>query len=310
MSKRVIILGIKGRFGRAAAGAFLSAGWQVRGFARNWGGITTSRDVEQVEGNAFDKKVLLAAVDGCDVIVNALNTPYEKWKDDLPRLTQNVIQAAKASGTTVMIPGNIYNFGEKMPAVLTEATPHLPTTRKGTLREEMEEAYAVAGKQGVQTIILRAGDFIERKKTGNWFDSYIANKARQGKVTYPGPLDRVHAWAYLPDMARAMVQLAEKRRSFAMFEEFGFEGFNLTGTELIRAIETFYGRPLKVQKMPWVVMGLLGRFIPNIREVMEMRYLWSVPHSIDGSKLAHTLPDFEATPLDRALEDVLFSSTP
>ncbi|MFP6688897.1 MAG: hypothetical protein VCD31_06170 [Alphaproteobacteria bacterium] len=28
---------------------------------------------------------------------------------------------------------------------------------------------------------------------------------------YPGPLDRLYVWAYLPDMARAMAVLAEKR---------------------------------------------------------------------------------------------------
>ena len=35
MSRRVIILGAKGRFGHAAADAFLAAGWQVRSFARS-----------------------------------------------------------------------------------------------------------------------------------------------------------------------------------------------------------------------------------------------------------------------------------
>ena len=35
MSRRVIILGAKGRFGRAAADTFLAAGWQVRSFARS-----------------------------------------------------------------------------------------------------------------------------------------------------------------------------------------------------------------------------------------------------------------------------------
>lgn len=305
MSQQVIVLGIKGRFGRAAADAFLNAGWRVRGFARNWAGVTLPNQVEKVEGDAFDPEALTGAVAECDVIVNALNPPYEKWTRDLPRLTQNVVEAGKTSQATVMIPGNVYNFGSKMPASLTEATPRAPTTRKGKLRDQMEESYAVAADEGVRTIILRAGDFIEREKTGNWFDSYIANKVEQRKVTYPGPLDRVHAWAYLPDMARAMVQLAEKRAAFAMFEEFGFEGFNLTGAELIEAMEKSCGYALKINKMPWLVMGLLGRIMPSIREVMEMRYLWDVPHAIDGSKLARALPGFEATPLDRALADVL-----
>ena len=310
MSQHVIILGLKGRFGRAAANAFLNAGWRVRGLARNWGGMTFSNDIERVDGDAFDAEALTTAVAGCDVIVNALNPPYEKWQRDLPRLTENVIHAARAAQATVMIPGNVYNFGSNMPPVLTETTAHGPTTRKGKLRDQMEAAYAAAGDDGVRTIILRAGDFIEREKTGNWFDSYIANKVGQGKVTYPGPLDRVHAWAYLPDMARAMVHLADQRAAFGGFETFGFEGFNVTGAELITAMETACGQPLKVHKMPWPVMRLLAAFMPSIREVMEMKYLWDVPHAVDGAKLARTLPGFEATSLDVALADVLANAGP
>ena len=107
------------------------------------------------------------------MIVNALNPPYARWRHDLPRLTANAIAAAKASGATVMIPGNVYHYGALLPARLAEDTPAAPTTRKGRLRVEMERAYADAGTEGVRTIILRAGDFIERRRTGNWFDSYI-----------------------------------------------------------------------------------------------------------------------------------------
>ena len=94
------------------------------------------------------------------------------------------------------------------------------------------------------------------------------------------------------------------------FEEFGFAGFSLTGAELIKAMETSCGHSLKVHKMPWPMMRLLALFAPSIREVLEMRYLWDVPHSIDGSKLAITLPAFEATSLDRALADALVSAEP
>ena len=122
-------------------------------------------EFERFSGDAFDADILTVAARGCDVIVNALNPPYQNWKRDLPRLTNAVIATAKATGGTVMIPGNVYNYGADMPSVLSEDTPHRPTTRKGQLRDEMEETYAIAADEGVQTIILRGGDFIERAKT-------------------------------------------------------------------------------------------------------------------------------------------------
>ncbi len=299
MSETVIILGARGRFGRAAADAFHVAGWQVRGFARS--GAENSEKIEWRIGDAFDAPALAAACDGCDVIVNALNPPYERWRRELPKLTASVIAAAKSTGATVMIPGNIYHYGAQMPERLAEDTPAAPTTGKGRLRAEMERAYAYAGDDGVQTIILRAGDFIERRKTGNWFDSYIAAHIGAGRVMYPGPLDRAHAWAYLPDMARAMVELAERRAGFARFESFGFPGYALTGQMMVDAMARSAGRELKVKGLSWPMIRLLGLAWPKMREVAEMSYLWRRPHAIDGAKLAAALPGFRATPAEAAI---------
>jgi len=84
-----------------------------------------------------------------------------------------------------MLPGNVYNYGAGMPENLREHTPHLPTPRKGRLRVEVGAAYAQA--DGVQTIILRAGDFIERETTCNWFDSQITKNLAKGGMMCPGP---------------------------------------------------------------------------------------------------------------------------
>lgn len=305
MTGSVIVLGAKGRFGRAAVDAFLDAGWRVRAVARSWQGTAGRTDAERITGDAFDPSSLVKLAKGFDVIVNALNAPYPRWARDVPRFTRSVIEAAKDSGATVIIAGNVYNYGADMPERLTEDTPHTPTTRKGRLREEMEQAYASAVDRGVRTVILRAGDFIERENTGNWFDGYIAKNIAKGRVTYPGPLDRIHAWAYLPDMARAMVGLAEKRADLAAFEEICFPGYSPTGRDLVGALERAAGRSLKVTGMPWPLIRLLGLINPLMREVAEMSYLWRTPHGIDGAKLAAALPDFRATPLDTAIAEAL-----
>lgn len=302
MPGKVIIFGAKGRFGRAATKAFQKAGWHVRVLARSWPD-SGENGLEQVTGNALNSEDLIKAAEGCDVIVNALNPPYQKWVRDLPTLTRNAILAAKSSGATIMIPGNVYNYGEDMPSLLNEETPTVPTSRKGRLRQEMENTYART--DGIRTIILRGGDFIERNQTGNWFDSQITAKVDKGTIMYPGPLDRVHAWAYLPDMADAMVGLAEKRDQFASFEQFGFPGFTLTGRDLVTQIEIVTGGKLKVKSMPWGLVRMLALVMPSMWEVSEMSYLWRVPHAVDGTKLEAILPEMETTPVELALADAL-----
>lgn len=305
MSNSVVIFGAKGRFGRAAQTAFLDAGWHVRGLARSWDDAPGDPRMEAVTGKAHAAEDLIHAARGADVIVNALNPPYPRWRHDLPVLTRNVIAAARASGATVMIPGNVYVYGAGMPVLLTEATPHRPTERKGRLREEMERAYAAAAAEGVRSIILRAGDFIEREKSGNWFDSQITRDLAKGRMLYPGPLDRVHAWAYLPDMARAAVALAERRAELAPFAELGFPGYSLTGRELADLLGRITGRDLRITTLSWPLLRVLGLVWPMMREVAEMRYLWQVPHAIDGARLAATLPDFRPTPVAAALAEAV-----
>ncbi len=295
MSGEVIVLGANGRFGRAAVEAFHRSGWRVRTFSR---GPIESLAVHQIIGDAFDPDAVSKAASGCDVIINALNPPYPRWQRDLPRLTHAVVRAAMHTGAAVMLPGNVYNYGAHMPPVLTEITVQRPTTRKGFLRVEMEAAYRDAA---VPTIVLRGGDFIERQVTGNWFDSQITKNVEKGMVMYPGPLDQTHAWAYLPDMARAMAGLAAKREAFGIFEEFGFPGYSLTGRELVDAISRAMDLPMKTKDLPWPLIRLLGLAWPQMREVAEMAYLWHTPHAIDGAKLAAALPEFQATPASEAI---------
>ena len=73
--------------------------------------------------DAFDPAQVAGAARGMDVIVNALNPPYPRWTRDLPRLTGSVIAAARESGATVMIPGNVYNYGAAMPRLRCRPLP-------------------------------------------------------------------------------------------------------------------------------------------------------------------------------------------
>lgn len=146
-SQTVLVLGARGRFGRAAVAAFSQAGWQVRAFVRSGRQPERAFRGETINGDAFDPGDVVAAANGANVIVHALNPPYPRWRRDLPRLTKSVLAAAHASGATVMIPGNVYNYGAGMPETLLEETPHRPTTRKGALRESMEATFRDAANR-------------------------------------------------------------------------------------------------------------------------------------------------------------------
>ncbi len=81
----------------------------------------------------------------------------------VPVLHAQVIAAARQSGATVIVPGNVYVFGADTPGPWGQTTPHGAQNPLGRIRIDMEAAYRGAG---VRTIILRGGDFIDTEASG------------------------------------------------------------------------------------------------------------------------------------------------
>ena len=298
----VIVLGANGRLGQACVAAFHAEGWNVAAFARSIPETERLAHVNYVQGDALDPEILARAVIGYDVIINAVNVPYGGWAGVTPKLTDAIARAAGSTGATVIIPGNIYHYGAGMPVTLSEATDAAPTTELGKVRLTMERAYqSRAVLEGFQALILRAGDYLDGRRTGGWFDSQIANKLPEGKVVYPGPLDMPHEWAYLPDFARAIVALAGNRETLPAFKALGFSGHNITGQQLKDGLTATIGQPLKLGGVPWAMLKMFSLFSPNLKGVTDMAYLWTKPHAIDGSAFDALVQGFRRTPLATAL---------
>lgn len=279
MAGTVLILGATGRFGRNADQMFRAAGWVVRRFDR-------ARDD------------LRTAAVGADVIVNAWNPPYPDWARLVPQLHQAVIRAAKDTDATVIVPGNVYVFGPDTPGPWAADTPHMATNPLGRIRTQMEEAYR---SSGVRTIVLRAGDFIDTKASGNWFDQIMVKSLARGRFVYPGNPEIPHAWAYLPDLARAAVALANMRQHLPRFSDVPFPGYTLTGHQMAQGLSRVTGTPVRLQVMRWWPISLARPVWRMASSLLEMRYLWDTPHRLDGSFFDSLIDGFAPTGLEAAL---------
>lgn len=281
MTKTVLVLGAGGLFGGHAATAFANAGWQVRRYKRGTD--------------------MTAAAMGAEVIVNALNPPnYHAWATLIPEITDQVIAAGLASGATVIVPGNVYVYGNQ-PGPWGPDTPHRPVSRKGVIRSQMEATYRAASDRGLCTIILRGGDFLAPGSGRAVMDILVLKHLARGKVTAIGDSSAKRAYAYLPDMTRAAVALAERRDSLPAFADIPFAGDVFSVRDLARALERLSGRTLKITQFPWITLRLAAPFWELAREFLEMRYLYDLPHSLDPAPLRALLPDFHPTPLDDIL---------
>jgi nucleoside-diphosphate-sugar epimerase len=312
MPNSVLIIGANGRLGQALTAAFAKAGWQVHGQVRRQP-PRPQLGVHWVHMPAEDTKGLAETVRAATIVVHATNPVYTQWQTQAMPLARCAIDTARRLGALLMFPGNVYNFGKRMPQLLLESTEQHPTTRKGRIRVAIEQTLREGAASGLRTVVIRAGDFFGGPGRGAWFDQIIAKSLRKGKVVYPGPLNAVHAWAYLPDLARAFVMVAERHAALPMFEVLHFAGHELTGTDLLENLARSARRqglllpnvPLQQRSLPWPLLRAAGLAIPMLREISEMRYLWFAPHRLSGERMEKLVGKVPSTPIDQAMDETL-----
>lgn len=246
------------------------------------------------------------------MIVHAVNPPgYQRWAELVLPMIDNSIAAAVAEGATIVLPGTVYNFGPDAFARLEEDSPQHPLTRKGAIRVELEQRLLEATQQGARALIVRAGDFFGAKAGSSWFSQGLVKPAKPvANVSYPGAPGVGHQWAYLPDVARTMVELIARRDSLDAFARFHMAGhIDADGRQMSQAIQRVVsrrtGQQPSVRAFPWWLLKLAAPFVTTFREMQEMRYLWQTEVRMDNRRLVQILGSEPHTPLDEAVEATL-----
>jgi nucleoside-diphosphate-sugar epimerase len=306
----VLVLGAAGRFGAAAVQAFAQAGWQVLAQQRRAPARPLPGTVQVLDTPLADTEALAARAAGAQVVVYAVNPVYTRWDAELLPLFHQGLAVAQRLGARFMLPGNVYNHGTTLPERLTEDTPFRPDHPKAQLRVAMEAELQHRAAQGLDSVVIRAGDFFGGG-TGTWIDQAMAKDIAKGKLVYPGPRDRVHAWAYLPDLAQAFVAVAGDGGHRGCLQ-LNFAGHAVTGQAFIAALDEAAAslglRPaqgFRVGGMPWGLIRVIGLVNPMLRELARMSYLWRTPHALDGTRLQRRVGPLPTTPLAPALRQTL-----
>ncbi|KPF70438.1 hypothetical protein IP84_01520 [beta proteobacterium AAP99] len=304
--RSVLILGSRGRLGAALVHTFATTGWTVHAQMRRPLDTPPDANVRPVLIPMTEPARIAAAATGARVIVHALNPAYTRWEQEAMLLMQQAIEIALRLNARLIFAGNVYEFGADLPEVLNERTPFAANTSKARIRIALDQALQDARSRGLRSLVLRAGDFFGSGR-GSWFDLAIVKDLARGTLLYPGPTDRAHAWAYLPDLARAFERMADRESALPDFARYHFAGHTLTGQMLLDSIETAMKpeRPYRRKQLPWGLIGAVGRIYRPWAALHEMAYLWQRPHRLDGQALRDVIGIEPHTPVDQAIGDTL-----
>ena len=303
--RTALVLGATGGIGGELARTLVRRGWQVRAMHR---ADRAGDGLEWRRGDAMNPADVVAAAEGVELIVHAVNPPgYRNWGELVLPMVESTIAAARASGARILLPGTIYNYGPDAWPILRETSPQHPTSRKGAIRVEMERRLAAAAEAGTPVLIVRAGDFFGPRAANNWFSQGLVKPGRPvAAITTPGARGVGHQWGYLPDVAETMARLAE-RPAAAAFESFHTAGhWDPDGTAMVGAIRRAVGDPgLPVRRFPWRLVRLAAPVVPFFRELVEMRALWEQPIRMANDRLVAAIGPEPHTPLDAAVRATL-----
>ena len=305
MSKgKVTVLGSNGHIGNAAMIAFRDAGWVVTGLGRaNRRAVAAT---QFIAGDADHVEVVKAAIAGADVVVQGLHLRYDQWGEGrAERQLQVVIDAMAGSGKTLLFPGTIYNY-RATDRTIAPGLRQSGEKPRGEIRIRLEQMLQeAAAHRGFRVAILRAGDFYGPGNRGEWFDAAMMMDFAKGRLYHLGDLGTRHAWAYLPDLARAFVVLGERREAFGPFENFHFAGHWMSHGQIMAAIQASLGRQLQVAPLPWWMLRAMGLVDPVMRDIYRMRYLWQNEMELVDPRLDALLGPGFATPFEVAVVETV-----
>ncbi len=272
-----------GPVGAATARLLAEQGHSVRVVTRS--GRSPEPGIEHVALDAADSERLIDAARGAAAIHSCAAPPYHRWVSEWPPLASSVCAAAEATGAVLVMLGNLYGYGP-VDGPMTEQLPLAATGPKGRARAAVWEQARKLHEQGrVRAVEVRASDFFGPGVTdGGHLAARVVPRLLRGKpVSTLGDPDTPHSWSYVPDVARALVEVAGEERAWGRPWHIPTEPALSTRKMVDRLAAEARTGPVAVRRLPPAVLGVASVFSPLIRELKEVRYQFDRPFVVDSS---------------------------
>ncbi|SOB78745.1 NAD-dependent epimerase/dehydratase family protein [Streptomyces sp. 1331.2] len=293
-----------GPAGAATARLLAEQGHEVRVVTRSGpggGAVPAVEGVEHLALDAGDPAALARAARGAVALHGCAAPPLPQWAARWPALVSSLCAAAEDSGAVLVMLGNLYGYGPQAgPArPLTEDLAPAAAGPKGRVRAAgWEQARALHKAGRIRAVEVRASDFFGPGVTdgGHLAARVMPNVFKGRPVAVLGDPDAPHSWTYLPDVARALAEVAVEERAWGRaWHVPTVPAASVRAMVGLLAAEAGTG-PVAVRRLSPVLLGAAGLFSPLLRELREVRYQFDRPFTVDCSayEAAFTV---RATPL-------------
>lgn len=308
--KKALVLGATGGIGQPLVEELVGRGISVVAFARSKDTLHKLYDeypqVETWTGDAFQAEDVMAASRGVDTIFHCVSIPYPEWTNKLEQIAHNILEAAKSNGCKVVIIDNIYAYGRRQAARITEKHPKNPHTYKGKLRLKVEQMILDSNKQGNPSLHIHLPDFYGPTGANTMLNVTLQAIASNRFGGFIGDQSIAREYIYLPDAARAIVEIASRDTSYGQNWNVPGAGV-ISGKEIIRIGNEFTKKTARIMTITKGMIGLLKLFSSFMKELHEMMYLTEEPLILSGEKYEREIGPLPKTPYHQGIGETIRS---
>jgi len=288
-----VVIGAAGSIGAEITRQLAASGKLVRGLVRKI--PKHSDNIDYVAADAMNRDELIAACRDATFVYHCLNAPYEKWCDVMPIATKNILEAVKQTKAKLIFIGNVYGYGHFQTIPVTESHPLVAETKKGALRNQLENMLWIAHKkEETEVVIARFPDFYGPGVVNGLMKPIFDAAVSGGGCTWPAALDVQHDLIFIADAARACIQLGEDESSYGQSWHVPGAG-SLTGNDFIELAYQEAGSEPLVSVLTKSMLTAAGEFSAGAKEMIELLYEFAEPLILDGSKFENKFPSYKFT---------------
>ncbi len=283
------ILGAGGAIGVELAKALTRYTTDIRLVARNPKKINPTDTLHSAD--LTNAHAVAEAIKGSSVCYLTAGFEYTVpvWQAVWVPLIHNVVSACEQHNCKLVFFDNVYAIGSEHIGHITEESPIAPTSRKGTIRAEVDQYILDRIAKGTLTaIIARSPDFFGPIKDKSLTMNLIYDNLNKGKTAqWFCSADMPHSTGYTPDLATGTAILGNTDSAYNQVWNLPVDATAPTGREWANLFASAMHLPAKqnkIQVLPAWMVKAIGFFVPILGEMHEMLYQYDRPYVFDSSK--------------------------
>ena len=243
---------------------------------------------ELMSADLTTREDVFNAVKGAEITYITIGFEYniKVWREKWPDFIKNAIDACKFHKSKLVFFDNIYMYDRNHLSNMTEKTPVLPSSKKGKVRAQIAKMITDEFNKGELTaLIARSADFYGPVNNTSVLVTTVFRNLNKGKAAlWFAKTDKIHNYTYTPDAAQATAMLGNTPDTYHQVWHLPASKIKLTGKQWIELIAKELNTKPKYNVLPAWFIGLMGFFMPIMKELKEMIYQYDRDYYFNCSK--------------------------